>query len=385
MNPLWPKLVIFIEKGFPFLLLICVIIVTICAILNKVKKTAEIYNTLRTFLGTILICVAGLFAFLFLIISIFAPQQLAIYPLNLSETSNLATSINGFMNPFIAIAAAILTFMAFWVQFNANQSIYRENKKQQDERQFYEMLKIHRDNVDKMEFKYYALTQDTLTTQTQLRTQTSNSQESTYSYTSLKGQNAIQYYLKEFKIIYKHCPIQNERFKKAYEVFFEGLDNSSSCSENEKQALHQARINIFSGSHEDQMPQCYLMQNHKHFLNPYYRHLYLTVKSIVNSNFNTKEKEQFLKILRASLTAEEQILLLFNWYYGVLKGKGYGIKWEDKEQKYFTKWKMIHNITLEDLDGINEMDSFLKIGKLLYYTDADVDSKKLSDLFEEYN
>lgn len=51
------------------------------------------------------------------------------------------------MIPFIAIAAAILTFLAFLIQHQANVQLSNDNKKQQLERQFYEMLKIHCDNV----------------------------------------------------------------------------------------------------------------------------------------------------------------------------------------------------------------------------------------------
>ena len=54
------------------------------------------------------------------------------------------------MSPFIAIAAAILTFMAFWVQHNANNEMLKNNDKQNVEKQFYEMLQIHKQNVKEL-------------------------------------------------------------------------------------------------------------------------------------------------------------------------------------------------------------------------------------------
>ena len=56
----------------------------------------------------------------------------------------------GIMNPIIAIAAAIITFAAFWTQYQANTEMLKENRTERDEsfklnkkqqliNQFYEM------------------------------------------------------------------------------------------------------------------------------------------------------------------------------------------------------------------------------------------------------
>ena len=69
------------------------------------------------------------------------------------KVSDVGNAIGSLMNPFIAIAAAILTFMAFWVQYNANQKMLENDERLQTERQFYEMLKIHRESVQNLEWK----------------------------------------------------------------------------------------------------------------------------------------------------------------------------------------------------------------------------------------
>ena len=63
------------------------------------------------------------------------------------------------MSPFIAIAAAIITFAAFWVQYKANVDVRadvnedrEEKRKQQIISRFYEMLQIHRENVKELEW-----------------------------------------------------------------------------------------------------------------------------------------------------------------------------------------------------------------------------------------
>lgn len=341
----------------------------------------------------VLLC-AGLYAFILLAASFLAPHFLVPYSLEHPLSSNVATTINGLMNPFIAIAAAILTFMAFWVQYNANQNIYRENKKQQNERQFYEMLKIHRDNVDKMEFMYSGYTATTITESKQ-HPGCVESKQTTSSWLYFRGQKAIQNFLVEFKIIYMTFPSDTtDKFKKAYDVFFNGVFSNTFCSSKEKELLMSKRHEIYNkGSSENEisLPWSSIMNGHKDVLNPYYRHLYLTVKSIVDSNFGEDEKKMFLKTLRASLTAEEQALLLFNWYYGKLNGDGYGIKWEYEgeinhkycNQKYFTEWKMIHNLVGKDFQFVSEMDSFKKLAVLLDSNFNADNYDKLRELFEE--
>ena len=60
----------------------------------------------------------------------------------------------------------------------------------------------------------------------------------------------------------------------------------------------------------------------------------------------------YLKILRAQLTSEEQAMLYLNWL------SGYGKEWEtDSKHHFFTEYMMIHNITRGDLDKIYGKDN----------------------------
>ena len=98
---------------------------------------------------------ASLIAFGYLALAVCSPHYFIELPNDFSQNSsaNVGNTLNGLMAPFVAVSAAVLTFIAFFVQYNANQEMLRNNAKQQEERQFYEMLKIHRDNVDKLEWK----------------------------------------------------------------------------------------------------------------------------------------------------------------------------------------------------------------------------------------
>lgn len=349
----------------------------------------------------------------FLIIAVFTPiiftrcEALAVSPSNIED---VYSGVN-IMTPFIAIAAAVLTFMAFWVQYTANDRIHKENKKQQDERQFYKMLEIHRDNVDKLEFVHLESEEEANYLKFDRNFFIDRTDEKRYVLIHSKGQSAIQFFLKELKCIYNVIPSEKDlskRLKYAYDVFFNGLSpcpyfNQKNhdcimqkfhfkrfCDSTEKdKLLCQKKISINKDlENNDELPRCSIMNGHKAELNPYYRHLYLTVKLVVESNFEKPDKEKYLKILRASLTAEEQTLLLFNWYFGLLHESGYGLKWENQDQKFFTEWGMIHNIVKKDFEFVEEMNEFEKITLILIPSlkgagEIEI-KKKTKELFNEY-
>ena len=78
--------------------------------------------------------------------------------------ANFSATLYNSLSPFIAFVAAILTFMAFWMQYNANQEMFsnyedqrKNNAKQEFEHQFYEMLRIHKENVKELKWDQWSL------------------------------------------------------------------------------------------------------------------------------------------------------------------------------------------------------------------------------------
>lgn len=67
--------------------------------------------------------------------------------IDFTETGQIGDTIGGTMGPFIAILAALLTFFAFWTQFDANRELINENRRNHFENHFYKMLDIHLENV----------------------------------------------------------------------------------------------------------------------------------------------------------------------------------------------------------------------------------------------
>lgn len=79
---------------------------------------------------------------------IFIPAIVALpgcefFNLSRDETARIGDSIGGITAPFVAILAAVLTFLAFWVQYDFNEKQQVSIEKQRFEHNFYEMLNIH--------------------------------------------------------------------------------------------------------------------------------------------------------------------------------------------------------------------------------------------------
>ena len=123
---------------------------------NGITKTFDknFWRIFRLFIIFILIILS--FPFLF--------TNLYFFHIDFSKTGQIGDTLGGIMGPFIAIAAAILTFLAFWVQFIANKKqdiqIIAQNtqiKNQDDqwkierfESKFYSLIEIHRNNVSEI-------------------------------------------------------------------------------------------------------------------------------------------------------------------------------------------------------------------------------------------
>ena len=91
---------------------------------------------------------------IFFLIILFLPVLLTKFPFCISDFSNtgpIGDTIGGIMGPFVAIAAAILTFLAFWVQFKANEQQRKDIAKERFESNFYELLHLHKENLLELE------------------------------------------------------------------------------------------------------------------------------------------------------------------------------------------------------------------------------------------
>lgn len=264
-------------------------------------------------------------------------------------TGTIGDTYGGLLGPPIAFIAALLTFAAFYVQYEANQqqkSDIADQKRnwlsERFENRFFELVKLHKENVNEMK-----LTNDL-----------SGRGCFDAMYDELKDINGIL--LKEYELagIPKEYELDVKIEKVAYYILFYGFEPTRDTYINEfnqweKKLFDSARPSLYNRMRniedflekgESKMPKPFgfngyaFYKGHADILGHYYRHLYQTAKYVINNEELTyQEKYDYLKTLRAQLSNFEQLMLYYN---GITM---FPEEWYD----LFTKYKFIKNIRLD--------------------------------------
>lgn len=338
-------------------------------------------------------------AIILLLFSVIAPYLFTQYSIiDFTENGEIGDAIGGITAPFIAVAGIGLTFIAFLVQYQANtqqrqqfQEQIAEDKKQfqlelseqresarlaQFENQFYEMLRLHKENVNEL----------TISQSEEFYT----GKEISKQHIQITGRAVFSSFLDELRIInafaekQAYLPTEDKSyFNHIYGVFFNGIHDLNRYEQNKLftsiiKPLAEFRDSILSSQSSIRRTVisnfCNLtsIKNiHNSFvkgqspvLGHYYRHLYQTVKFVANQplDFLTyEEKRKYLRVLRAQLSNPEQALLFYNWY------ADFGKKWENDENKFFTDYRMIHNLFQDLLIPRLDLLQIFKLDQEPYY------------------
>lgn len=232
--------------------------------------------------------------------------------------NEIGDSIGGTLNPIIGLVASILTFLAFYMQKRANDDIQAQFKTQQFESQFYEMLRLHKENVNELDIRSMSDGQRV---------------ERRAAFESMVGDlNSLLSFA-----VFGNMPMTPEEFNAAYAIFFWGY------SEEQVNRLSTPAQNFIKGENltgSTPLPDFKSHNGYSSFLGHYYRHLFMMVKFVVESDVITEynDKMKYLSMLRAQLSNHEQIMLFYNWL------SGYGEDWENEDNQFFTEYTMIHNL-----------------------------------------
>lgn len=280
--------------------------------------------------------------------------------LDFRNTGQIGDTIGGIMGPFVAIAAAILTFLAFWVQFKANEQQRKDIAKERFENRFYELLHLHRENLLELEndgrkgrqviaqfcnyvsilyslidgffLKYYATDIDVLIIYKNI---VENYNDERYLFidiayniffygekvTNRLEDDELKLYNKVLEMIYNVCV-----FKEISEPAILKLCNDI----NDAPERYFSRDITYDGMNDN--GKLYypsdLLKGHNVTLGSYFRQLYHIVKMVATSQVivDEKEKYEYLKILRTQLSDYEQILLYYNSLTNL------GKKWNEPNQ-----------------------------------------------------
>ena len=217
---------------------------------------------------------------------------------------------------------------------------------QQFEARFFELVRIHRDNVAQMTHripwaeneKYY---------------------DSTRVFIELKSQFSKLYKIIKPKIDINET-IRNEDKERAaiiisYLVLFFGVsratrrDLENVLSQFDSEMIKEIidEIRLIKAKYNNKVVY---FGGHQVRLGHYYRHLFQTVKYIDTVKFlDEKEKYNYVKILRAQLTQHELAIFFIN-------SLSIGQAWEIN--KYITKYKLIKNLPQNFVENINPKDYY---------------------------
>jgi hypothetical protein len=321
----------------------------------KIKNQKEF----KIILGSLYVIAA-----IFLITYIIA-LSVKLDPTAASIAGSLGDTIGGLASPFIGTMGVILTFLAFWVQFEANQSQREDIKRERFENKFYELLRLHKENVNEIQI----------------------------SVANLKGRSCFPSFLKEIytihSIIDHFCMDQKsliflefeDRIKFSFNLFYNGVTHDSINSKFHKnnviakdgssdtillknilEALEYTSWRLRTGpSINPSTPEKFdkilttlkdIEFEYKPFighgsqLGHYFRHVYQMIKFVDQSTvIDTLEKQNYLKTLRAQLSNHEQAIL----YINSLVNPGKKL-WYDKNNKtgvisrYMIDYKLIKNL-----------------------------------------
>lgn len=293
--------------------------------------------------------------------------------IDFTQTGQIGDTIGGTMGPFVAIIAAILTFIAFWVQYQANIKQREDISIERIESKYYKMLDIYStmtnslnihgvrgkeafaELVGELAYTYYTLlniyhevienpsyyfnaSQQLKTIISEFRKDEKRKQE----YLTKLSYNLF-FYGKYYTIVdIEHPELTElaEAIKEKAFYFNKGI-GSNTFSDYVKSGVFNPRL--FKGG----MPAL-LYEGHSDFLGHYFRHLYQTVKYIasIDENLVTEERKyEYVKLLRSQMSDYEQILL----YYNSLSEQG--CAWNNKHGErfpddagYISRFRMIKNL-----------------------------------------
>lgn len=237
------------------------------------------------------------------------------------ETGTIGDTIGGTMGPFVAIAAAILTFLAFWVQFKANEQQRKDIARERFENNLFELLHFHQE----------------ITNELLLKCKIKNNMD--FISVEEKGRDV-------FQLLYEN-------------TFIKGYDGIKGIIKNNVNNWNDEYLNCPIG-----------------FLDHYFRLLYRILKYIDDSQKTLPEmtickRYEYTSIVRATLSQYELVLL----FYNCMSSNG-----REKFKHLIERYAIFNNLRVELLATKNEQDLYCSKFKDSYLISQD----KGRDMSNEY-
>ena len=274
-------------------------------------------------------------------------------PIKFSATSGYTgDTLGGIMNPFIAISGVAFTFLAFYIQKIANDDIRKQFEVQQFENQLFEMITLYRKNADEMhianfhgrkcfavmfeEFRFIYLEVEDYLSEYDLNE---------------KDLTSISYCIFYYGVGNNIMPIL-DRLYQNLEINFNELIIRLEMIKNEFDYHGHVTLTNNLGDSVTYIFKYKPFKGHLSRLGHYFRHIFQTVKYIINNkNLEYEKKYEYLKLLRCQISDYEYIFLFYNSLFEK------GNEWLVLD--IFSEYRFIKNIPLELLNfGLNPTELF---------------------------
>lgn len=244
--------------------------------------------------------------------------------LDFRNTGQIGDTIGGIMGPFVAIAAAILTFLAFWVQFKANEQQRKDIALERFESNLFELIHIQQDITNNLIFV---------------------EKKGNNNKVQAQGRDVFQY---------------------VYEDYNFGLDgeydDNTPIIVGVKTLMQHQSVNRYTDLKE---LGC---------LDHYFRHLYRVFKYINDSEvIDVMDKYKYACMVRASLSQYELIML----FYNCLSNNG-----REKFKPLIERYAIFNNIRVELLATDREKELYASKFQNDYAFSQDEDENR--DMNNEY-
>lgn len=293
--------------------------------------------------------------------------------IDFTQTGQIGDTIGGTMGPFIAIIAAFLTFIAFWVQYEANIKQREDIAIERIEGKFYKMLDVYSDMSNSFSIRGIQGKEAF----------TELVGEFTYSFFFIKwiydrlltDPNSFNRLSDDVKSLIQEFEGNSESRNKyltelSYQLFFYGRhymvvdiahpERTALAEEIKRIAFNKStmpgpaafsdylKTGVFDISSPDPTKISKLFGGHSDFLGLYFRHLFQTVKfiaSLDDSLIDEETKYGYVKLLRSQMSDYEQVLL----YYNSLteQGKAWNLSKGNRfpeDAGFISRFRMIKNI-----------------------------------------
>jgi len=279
---------------------------------DKVKYANAFGMSFRTIvvIFIVLICVVLSFPYFFV--------EYSWFNLDFRNTGQIGDTIGGITGPFIAIIASFLTFIAFWVQYQANEQQKRDLQIERFESKFYTMLEIHRQNVNEISIN--------------------EAVNGRLAFSQLFLELSSLYFVIKKKLDKKYSDDLIYNISYLFFFFGKGFDSlimikSFFSSEYHEELTELGKYldsilieddvekNKFTFTYFQNNYQILAKTKHKPFqghsenLSHYVRHLYQLIALIHNQPddiFSYEVKYSYVAVVRAQLSISEQLLLYYN-------------------------------------------------------------------------